>query len=65
MNTCRKAHDIKDPVQLIVMVGITGLNVFLSTVEDRLWGQKLSKDTANRPDICEEKRKSLNLKHTF
>lgn len=36
LNTCRKAHDIKNPVQLIVMVGITSLDVLLSTVEDRL-----------------------------
>lgn len=33
------------------MVRIASLDILLSTVEDRLWGQKLSKDTANRPNI--------------
>lgn len=52
--TCGEAHDIEDTVQLVMMVWVTGLNVLLPTVENRLRGQELSKDTADRPYICTE-----------
>lgn len=50
-STCREAHDIKDAVQLVVVVRVTGLDIFLATVEYGLRRQQLCKDAANRPDV--------------
>lgn len=36
VQTCRETHDTKYPVQLVVMEGVTGLDVFLATVKDGL-----------------------------
>ena len=47
----RKSHHIEYPVQLVVVVGIAGLDVLLSAVEDWFAGQKLSEDTADGPDV--------------
>ena len=37
--TCWKTHHRKDAIQLIVMVGSAGLDIFLFTMEDRFVGQ--------------------------
>lgn len=34
--TCRESHDAEYPVQLVMMEGITGFDVFLATVKDGL-----------------------------
>ena len=39
------------PVQLVMMVGVAGLDVLLTAVEDGLAGQKLGKDTTDGPDV--------------
>lgn len=49
--TSGEAHDVEDAVQLVVVVGVTGLDVLLATVEDGLRRQQLGKDAANRPDV--------------
>lgn len=49
--TSREAHDIKDAIQLIMMVWVTGLDVLLATVEYGLRRQQLCKDAANSPDV--------------
>lgn len=49
--TSREAHDVKDAVQLVVVVRVTGLYVLLATVEYGLRCQQLRKDAANRPDV--------------
>lgn len=49
---CWEAHDTEYPVQLVVVEGVTGLNVLLATVEDGLGRQQLRKDAANRPNVC-------------
>jgi hypothetical protein len=50
--TCWEAHDTEYPVQLVMVEGVTGLNVLLATVEDGLGRQQLRKDAANRPNVC-------------
>ena len=49
--TSGEAHDVEDAVQLVVVVGVTGLDVLLATVEDGLRCQQLGKDAANSPDV--------------
>lgn len=49
--TSREAHDIKDAVQLVMVVRVTGLDVLLATVEYGLRRQQLREDAANRPDV--------------
>lgn len=49
--TSREAHDVKDAVQLVVVVRVTGLDIFLATVEYGLRRQQLCKNAANRPDV--------------
>lgn len=49
--TSREAHDVKDAVQLVVVVRVTGLDVLLTTVEYGLRRQQLRKYAANRPDV--------------
>lgn len=49
--TSREAHDVKDAVQLVVVVRVTGLDVLLATVEYGLGRQQLREDAANRPDV--------------
>ena len=49
--TVRVAHDTKDAIQLVVMIGGTRLHVLLTTVEDGFKGQKLGKDATDRPNI--------------
>lgn len=57
-STCREAHDIKDAVQLVMVVRVTGLDIFLATVEYGLRRQQLCKDAANRPDVWKKNRQS-------
>lgn len=47
----RKAHDGEDSVQLIVMIRIAGLDVLLTTVEDRLGGKQLSENATDGPNV--------------
>lgn len=49
--TSWEAHDIKDAVQLVMVVRVTGLDVLLATVEYGLRRQQLCEDAANRPDV--------------
>ena len=59
----RVAHDSKDAIQLVVMIGAARLHVLLTTVEDWLEGKQLGKDAANGPNICREREHSLRI-HT-
>ena len=52
--TLWESHDIEYSVQLVVMVGVTSLNVLLSAVENRLRGEQLGKDAADGPNICKQ-----------
>lgn len=58
--TSREAHDVKDAVQLVMMVRVTGLDILLATVEYGLRRQQLCKDAANRPDVWQKKKSSLS-----
>lgn len=49
--TSWEAHDVKDAVQLVMVVRVTGLDVLLATVEYGLRRQQLCEDAANRPDV--------------
>lgn len=49
--TSGEAHDVKDAVQLVMVVRVTGFDVLLATVENGLRRQQLCKDAANRPDV--------------
>ena len=49
-----ESHDVEDSVQLVMMVWITRFDILLTTVEDRFWCQKLSKNAPNSPDICSQ-----------
>ena len=57
----RVAHDTKDAIQLVVMIGTTRLHVLLTTVEYGFKGQQLGKDTANGPNICKKERETSYL----
>ena len=46
-----ETHHVEDPVQLVVVVRITRLDVLLSAVEDGLAGQQFGEDAADGPDI--------------
>ncbi len=61
VQTCGETHDAEYPVQLVMMEGITGFDVFLATVKDRLGRQQLRKDAANCPNIwCMNTQKCTN-----
>lgn len=49
--TSRKAHNVKDSVQLVMVVWVTGLDVLLATMEYGLRGKQLRENAANRPDV--------------
>lgn len=61
----RVAHDSKDAIQLVVMIGAARLHVLLTTVEDWLKGKQLGKDAANGPNICREREQHSLLTHTM
>ena len=44
-------HHLEDPVQLIVVVRVAGLDVLLPAVEDGFAGQQLGEDAADGPDV--------------
>jgi len=50
-HTLRKAHYIEDPVELVMVIWIAGLDVFLAAVKDRFRRHQFSKDASDRPDI--------------
>lgn len=49
-----EAHDVEDPVQLVVVVRVARLDVLLAAVEDGLGREQLRKDAPNGPDVCGE-----------
>ena len=46
-----ETHDIKDAVELIMVVGVGRLDVLLTAVEDGLRRQQLGEDTPDGPDV--------------
>ena len=50
-NTLWKAHDIEDPIELVMVIWIACLDVLLAAVKDRLGRHQFGKDAPNRPDI--------------
>ena len=46
-----KAHHGKDSVQLVMVIGVTRLDVFLPAVEDGLRGQKFGKNATDGPYV--------------
>jgi len=47
----REAHDVEDPIQLVVVIRVAGFDVLLSAMKDWFTGQELSENTTNSPDI--------------
>lgn len=58
--TSREAHNVKDSVQLVMMVRVAGLDIFLTTVEYGLRRKQLRKNAADRPDVWKENRADTN-----
>ena len=59
------AHDSKDAVQLVVMIGAARLHVLLPTVKDGFEGEELGKDAANGPDICNKSSNKTTQLYTL
>ena len=49
--TQRIAHDAENAIELILMIGIAGLDVLLLAVKDGLVGEQLGEDAADGPDV--------------
>jgi len=50
-STLWKAHDIEDPIKLIMVIWVAGLDVFLATVKNWFRRHQFGKDAPDRPDI--------------
>jgi len=46
-----KAHYIEDPIKLVMVVRVAGLNVLLATVKDWFGRHQFGKDAPDCPDI--------------
>jgi len=49
--TLWESHDIEDPIELIMVIGVAGFNVLLATVKDGFRRHELRKDASDCPDI--------------
>lgn len=52
MQTLRKAHDVENPIKLIVVVGVARLDVLLPTQKDWLGREELGENATDCPDVC-------------
>ena len=52
--TLWEAHDVENSVELIMMIRVTGLDIFLSTMEDWFRCHQFGKNAPNGPDICKD-----------